>query len=167
MDVSDGSPSLGQLIEEASSVVVATAASVESLGRPASAEDPRADEYVGVSLRVDEMVRGEAIDVVALVWDANQVDPDGRTVATIISNGLRPPQVGDQMLLFIRPADPVWKEHMSGFPTHSPVALDGVAYVSDGRVETVETGSSFGAEVVGRHLNDVIELIRATQPSES
>jgi hypothetical protein len=38
-------------------------------------------------------------------WDAIQVDERGNRVATWLSKGIRPPAVGDRMLLFLDPAE--------------------------------------------------------------
>ena len=78
-----------------------------SLGRPHVGEDPWIDEYVAVTVDAVPDLKGEPVERVVLGWDAIQVDPDGNRVATILSNGIRPPEVGDRMLLFLDPASPI------------------------------------------------------------
>ncbi len=157
----DGDATVEQLVGEAEVVVHGTVVSVESLGRPAAAEDPAAPEYIGVTIEVDSVLAGAADQPIRLAWDAYETNTNGTRVATWITNGLRPPEQGDEMLLFLGPVDPSFAEFVGGFPTYAPVRLDGVAYLNDGVITEVERNSPAGQDLLGRTITDVTSAIAA------
>jgi hypothetical protein len=63
--------------------------------------------------------------------------------------------LGDEMLLFLKRADPAVVERFGGVPTHSPVALDGVAYIENGRVVAVEANSPVMTPLLGEPMSSV------------
>lgn len=155
----DGDATLAQLVDEADVVVYGTVSAVESLGRPAAPADPHAAEYLGVTIEVDTVLAGATDQPIRLAWDAFQTNASGERVATFISNGLRPPNDGDEMLLFLGPVDPSYLEFVGGFPTFAPVQLDGVAYLTDGIVTEVERTSLAGQELLGKTIPEITSAI--------
>lgn len=134
--------SVERLAADSDVVLVATVELVESLGRPAIAEDEFADEYLAVSLRADEVLEGDESDPVVLPWQGFNVDADGNRVATWVINGLPVPRVGDRMLLFLVDIDPAASRAFGGVPTHVPTQLEGVAFLDEsGAVVHAATGS--------------------------
>lgn len=136
-------------------VIVGVVVDLQSLGRPNLAEDPYADEFLAVTIRTTETIKGQPTDEVVLGWDAFNVNPDGQRVATWISNGLRPPDLGDRMLLFLIPADPAFADHLGGAPTHQPVKLDGVAYLDGDQPIAGETNSPAAEQLISMPLNQI------------
>lgn len=67
--------------------------------------------------------------------------------------------MGDEMLLFLEAVDPLVAEFHVGFPTHTPVSLDGVAYIHDGRIAEVEMHSPVGASLLGVRSAELAGLI--------
>lgn len=159
MEVSDGSATLEELVEESSAIVVGEVADIVSLGRPSIAEDEYADEMTGVTLKVSSVLKGDSLSEVRLAWDTYLVDPRGVRTAVIVANGLKPPVMSDTVLLFLIPADDSWTKFNDGFPTHMPVRLDGVAYLNNGKVTAVETGSPAGEQIIGQSVDAVQTLI--------
>jgi len=141
---------------------------VESVGCPSLAEDGWADEYVAITVDVAEVIKGELVERVVLGWDAILVGPGGDRVATLLSNGIRPPQVGDQMLLFLDPAAASFVEALSGAPTHSPVLLEGVAYLDGDRLVAGETSSTPADQLLAMSLPQVRRIVQeaAAHPRE-
>jgi hypothetical protein len=156
----DGDATLRQLVDEADVVVYGTAV-VESLGRPAAGQDQSASEYLGVTIEVDSVLAGVVDPPVRLAWESFQTSADGDRVATWVTNGLRPPQQGDEMLLFLGPVDPSFATFVGGFPTAAPVRLDGVAYLVDGVVTEVERNSPAGEELLGKTVEEIADVIAA------
>lgn len=155
----DGDATLAQLVDESGVVVYGTVSRVESLGRPGAPEDPLATEYVGVSIEVDTVLAGAADQPIRFAWEAFQTNAGGDRVATWISNGLRPPQQGDEMLLFLGPVDPTYLQFVGGFPTVAPVRLDGVAYLDDSVVTEVERNSLAGQGILGKTIAEITRAI--------
>lgn len=155
----DGDATVAQLVEEADVVVYGTVSGVESLGRPGAPEDPTATEYLGVTIEIDTVLAGATDQPIRLAWDAFQTNAGGDRVATFISNGLRPPQQGDEMLLFLGPVDPSYLDFVGGFPTFAPVRLDGVVYLEDGVVTEVERNSLAGSELTGMTITEITRTV--------
>jgi len=139
--VEDGTfASVASMARAAELIVVGEVVEVVSLGRPDVEEDPNADEYVAVTTDVTEILKGDPISEVVLGWDAFGYDTDGNRVSTLLSNGVRPPQVGDRLLLFLVVADPAFADALGG-GSHQEVKLDGVAYLDGDRLIAGELGS--------------------------
>lgn len=161
IDVEDGSYTLGELTAKSNVIAHGSVTDVVSLGRPDIEEDPYADEFVGVTIKVLQSLKGDSIDLVQLAWPAFNVNARGERVMTWVANGVRTPEVGDEMLLFLLPVDEATSKHLEGFPTYAPVSLDGVAYLSNGRVVEVEVGSPAGSELLGMTTAEASNRIQA------
>lgn len=147
IDVEDGTPeSTADLYDRSDLVVVGHVRTADTLGRPGLLEgDTLASEYLAIDVAVDKTIKGASTDAVVLGWEAFQIGPDDQRVATYLANGVRPPRVGDRLLLFLIDADPAFVEWLGGKPTHQPTQLDGVAVVnSEGMVVHAEGGSPLG-----------------------
>jgi len=161
--VEDGTfASVASMARAAELIVVGEVVEVVSLGRPDVEEDPNADEYVAVTTDVTEILKGDPISEVVLGWDAFGYDTDGNRVSTLLSNGVRPPQVGDRLLLFLVVADPAFADALGGVPSHQEVKLDGVAYLDGDRLIAGELGSRVADELLAMSLNEIRDLINAT-----
>ena len=160
MEVEDGHfATVEEMAQAADLVVVGVVDGVSSLGRPAIGEDPWADEVVAVTIDVTELLKGDDVERVVLGWHAILVDPDGERVATLLTNGLRPPRMGDRMLLFLEPADASIVESLDARPTHSPVVLDGVAYLDGDVLVEGETVSTTAAQLLAMSLPEIRALV--------
>ncbi len=169
MTVEDGHyETVEEMAQAADLVIVGDVVGVESLGRPSLAEDEWADEYVEITVNAAEVLKGGDVERVVLGWDAIQVDPNGNRVATLLNNGIRPPEVGDHMLLFLDPAAPSFVEALGGRPTHWPVLLDGVAYLDGDRLVAGETGSTTADHLLAMSLPQIRRLVHeaADHPRE-
>lgn len=155
----DGDATVAQLVSEAGVVVYGTVVAVESLGRPAAPEDSQASEYIGLTIEADTVLAGAADQPIRLAWEAFQTNAAGDRVATWISNGLRPPIEGDEMLLFLGPVEPTFSDFVGGFPSFAPVRLDGVAYLAGGVVTEVERNSPAGQELLGKTIAEITDAI--------
>jgi hypothetical protein len=149
-----------EMAQAAHLVVVGEVVGVKSLGRPDLEEDEWADEYVAVTIDTAEVLKGAPVEHVVLGWDAIQVDPDGNRVATFLTNGIRPPEFGDHMLLFLNPAPSSFVEALGGAPTHTPVLLDGVAYLDGDRLVAGETASSTADQLLAMSLPQIRRIVR-------
>jgi hypothetical protein len=78
---------------------------------------------------------------VIIAWAGYSTDEDGARVAVRTVNGVRPPAVGDRVVLFLRPVDPGFADFAGGVPTHDLIKLDGIGFVIDDVVTEVEAGS--------------------------
>ena len=160
MTVEDGHyGTVEEMAQAADLVIVGDVIGVESLGRPSLDEDPYADEYVAITVETAEVLKGASVPSVVLGWDAIAVDLDGNRVATILSNGIRPPRVGDHVLLFLDPADPSFVESLGGKPTHWPVLLDGVAYLDGDRLVAGETASTTASQLLVLSLPQIRQIV--------
>lgn len=146
---------VAELADAAELVVVATVTDETSLGRPQAADDPSADEFLGLTVSVESVLKGPPIAEVLLAWDAYVVDGSGARVAATVLNGLPVPHVGDQLLLFLRPVDAPFKALLDGFPTHSPVALDGIAFIEAGMVSITDSSALDSAGLAGKTIDQV------------
>jgi hypothetical protein len=160
MEVEDGHyRTVMEMAHAADLVIVGDVVGVTSLGRPDTGEDTSADEHVAATIEAAEVLKGELVERVVLGWDAIQVDSAGNGIATIISNGIRPPAVGDRMLLFLDPASPSFIEALGGKPTHWPVLLDGVAYLDGDRLIAGETVSTTADQLLAMSLPQIRKIV--------
>jgi len=160
MIVEDGHyATVEEMAQAADLVIVGDVVGVESLGRPSLEEDQWADEYVAITIDAAEVLKGGDVERVMLAWDAIQVDPNGNRVATLLNNGIRPPEVGDHMLLFLDPAAPSFVEALGGRPTHWPVLLDGVAYLDGDRLVAGETVSITADQLLAMTLPQIRRIV--------
>jgi hypothetical protein len=147
--------SVAEMGDESDLVVVGEVVEVESIGRLTAAEDPAAPEYVAVTIRPSETLRGTGSDDIVLAWAAFDVGSDGERVATRILNGLRPPDVGDRVLVFADAVDPAFAELAGGVPTHQLVKLDGMAYLDGDQPVAAEVGSPAAEALLTMTLDDI------------
>jgi hypothetical protein len=160
IEIDDGAfETLHDLGEGAELIVLGTVMDESSLGRPVETNDPSADEYLGLTIKVESVIKGEPIAAVLLAWDAYQVDADGQRIASNVMNGIPVPHIGDQLLLFLRPVDAQFAALLHGFPTHTPVALDGIGFVEDGAVSISDNSSPNVAQLVGKTIDEITELL--------
>lgn len=156
IDVDDGAfDTIKDLGDSTDLIVVGTVTDEVSLGRPIETNDPSADEYLGLTISVETVVKGEPIGEVLLAWDAYALDADGQRVATNVMNGIPVPHVGDQLLLFLRPVDDQFAALLHGFPTHTPVLLDGVAFVEAGTVTITDSTAQDAAQLLGMTIEEI------------
>jgi hypothetical protein len=156
IDVDDGAfETIEDLGEGAELIVLGTVSDESPLGRPIPTNDPSADEFLGLTIRVESVLKGEPIGEVLLAWDAYGVDADGRRVATNVMNGIPVPHVGDQLLLFLRPVDDQFAALLDGFPTHTPVALDGIGFVEAGIVTITDDTAPNAAQLTGMTIDEI------------
>ncbi len=151
--------SVAELGAAADTVVLATVTGEESLGRPGVADDPSADEFVGLTLSVDSIFTGVSAVEIKLGWDAYAVDAGGMRVAENVLNGVPVPHVGDQLVLFLRHADPQFTEFLDGFPSDAPVGLDGVGFVVDGKVTITDTSSTETDVLMGLTVDQIASML--------
>jgi hypothetical protein len=154
-----GYGSLQDMAAAADLVVYGTVTNETSLGRPHVEEDPTADEYLGLTVTVETVLKGEPTEVVLLGWDAYGIDEAGQQVATNVMNGIPVPHTGEHVLLFLRPLDAESIAFMTGFPTHGPVSLDGVAFVEDGTVTTTDVISGDVIGLEGKTIAQIETLV--------
>jgi hypothetical protein len=141
--VDDGTfDSLEDMADASDIVVVGEVIDATSIGRLAAATDPTADEFVAITVRPSERLRGSSPGDVVIAWAAYSTDEDGTRVADRTVNGVRPPAVGDRVVLFLQQVDPGFAEFAGGAPTHELVKLDGIGFVTGDVVTEVEAGSS-------------------------
>lgn len=154
--VDDGTfESVSEMGDESDLVVVGEVVEVESIGRLNVGQDPDAPEYVAVTIRPSETLRGTSGGDVVLVWAAFEVGPDGERVATRIINGLRPPDSGDRVLLFLDTVDPAFADLAGGAPTHQLVRLDGIAYLDGDQPVAGEVGSPAAEALLAMTLDGI------------
>lgn len=154
--VDDGTfDSIGEMGAAASVVVVGEVVEVTSLGRPFLDRDPDANEFVAITIETTDTLRGDPIAEIVLPWEAFGTDGDGERTSTLITNGIRPADVGDRLVLFLRPADPQFAEFVGGDPTHQLVKLDGIAYLDGDVVVATELGSTAAEQLAGLTLDDI------------
>ena len=160
VDIDDGSfETVHDLGDGAELIVLGTVTDESSLGRPVETNDPSADEYLGLTISVESVIKGAPTTEVMLAWDAYVVDADGERVATNVMNGIPVPHVGDQLLLFLRSVDDQFASLLHGFPTHTPVALDGIGFVEDGTISISDNSSQSAITLVGTTIDEVTALL--------
>jgi hypothetical protein len=156
IDANDGSPSLTEMKASSSIIIVGTVTETVSLGRPGLDEDPHANEYVGLTITVDRVLSdADPTADVRLAWNAFAIGADGERFGDTVINGLRAPADDDQMILFLRKVDEVYASRLGGFPTHVPIALDGIAYLEQGVVAETEAGAPAWTSLIGSTVDEV------------
>jgi hypothetical protein len=140
--VDDGTfDSLDDMADASDLVVVGEVSDTISIGRLAAATNPTADEFLAITVQPSETMRGSYPGDVIIAWAGYSTDEDGARVAVRTVNGVRPPAVGDRVVLFLRPVDPGFADFAGGAPTHELIKLDGIGFVIDDVVTEVEAGS--------------------------
>jgi hypothetical protein len=133
--------SLDDMADASDLVVVGEVIDTPSIGRLAAATDPTADEFLAITVQPSETLRGSYPGDVIIAWAGYSTDEDGARLAVRTVNGVRPPAVGDHVVLFLRSVDPAFDAFAGGAPTHELVKLDGIGFVTDDVVTEVEAGS--------------------------
>lgn len=160
--VDDGTfDSIRDMGDDATLVVVGEVVEVTSLGRPFTDRDPDANEFVSITVETIDTLAGDPVDEIVLPWEAFGTDADGTRTTTLVTNGIRPADVGDRLVLFLQPADPQFAEFLGGTPTHQLVKLDGIAYLNDGRVFATELGSTAAEQLLGMTADDIRAALTA------
>ncbi len=136
--------------------MVGTVREESSLGRPNASTDPLADEFLGLTIEVETVLAGDPVDDVTMAWDAYVVDADGSRTAANVMNGVPVPHVGDRLVLFLRPVDEQFGAAMGGFPTHAPVALDGVAFLDRDTVTLTDETATQAAHLTGMTIAQIV-----------
>jgi hypothetical protein len=108
-----------------------------------------------------ESLKGQAADDLVLGWKAFETDTNGERVATLLTNGLRPPDVADRLLLFLVPADPAFAEHVGAPLTHQLVKLDGIAYLEGDDLVAAEKDSPAAGQLVAMSLSAIRDEVAA------
>lgn len=160
--VDDGTfDSIGAMGDDATLVVVGEVVEVTSLGRPFADRDPDANEFVSITVETIDTLAGDPVDEIVLPWESFGTDADGTRTTTLVTNGIRPADVGDRLVLFLRPADPQFAEFLGGTPTHQLVKLDGIAFLAEGRVFATELGSTAAEQLLGMSADDIRAALTA------
>jgi hypothetical protein len=150
--IDDGAfTSIEEMAAASELIVVGTVTKETSLGRPHLGARPDANEYVGITVAVDEVLKGEPLEEVLLERDAYVVDENGRRIAENVFNGVPVPDVGDRLVLFLNPVDEQSAHFPGGFPSHTPVMIDGVGFL-EGKAITIADDSS---PLVGTTLDQI------------
>jgi hypothetical protein len=142
IDVDDGTfDSLETMTAAADVIVVGTVTAETSLGRPSGGSEPNAVEYLGLTISVETALKGGSVEQVRLGWGAYTTDDTGVRTAENTYNGIPVPHIGDQLVLYLRPVDQQFADLLGDFPTHAPLALDGVAFADDGIITITDASS--------------------------
>jgi hypothetical protein len=156
VEIDDGTfASIAEMVAASTLVAVGEVVDTTSIERPDVAIDAAADEYVAITVRPTETLVGDTVDEIVIAWHAYAVDADGSRTAIRMMNGLRRPNVGDHLLLFLDPADPAFVEHLGGAPTHQLVKLDGLVQLDGGRVVGGEANSPVVEQMLGMTIGDL------------
>ncbi len=162
VEIDDGTfGSVSEMADAATLIVVGEVIDVTSLGRPFAAGAPNADEFVAITVRIGETLKGEPTDEIVLTWQAFATDADGRRTGTLVTNGLRPPDVADRLVLFLGTVDPAWSAVVGGVPTHQLVKLDGIAFLDGDQPISGEVGSLAAQQLSAMSLAEIRNAIAA------
>ena len=134
---------------------------ITSLGRPYLDRDPNAYEMVQVTVQTVDTLEGTPTGEIVFAWQAFATDAEGNRIATVLTNGIRPPDLADRLVLFVTPVDPAFAELIGGDLTHQLVKLDGIAYVDGERVIAGEIGSPAAEDLLTMTLSEIRDAVAA------
>ncbi|HRE02607.1 MAG TPA: hypothetical protein PLV68_15000 [Ilumatobacteraceae bacterium] len=146
-------------------VIIATVVSVDpaDVPRPADEPDGSGTEFVRLSLRADTVLKGDVPSELGVSWEAYVVDNGARTLEIAI-DGVVAPRTSDQVLLFLKWADP--SQGALGITPESPwyiVTMDGIYWIDGDTVTSPITDPKRLASTVnGQSLADIVAAISAT-----
>ena len=156
VEIDDGAyDTIGEMGEAAEVIVVATVTGERPISPGRTDMYPLPEAYLGLQLRVDEVLQGDPGDEIRLAWYAYTLDEDGNSVAANVLNGIPVPHVGDQLVVFLRVADSAFAEALDGFPTHAPVLLDAIGFVENGAVTITDSVVADAAVLTGVTLDEI------------
>lgn len=165
VEIDDGGyDSVADMADHADVVVVATVTDTISFGRPDPAAipgdsiTPDADEHIGLTLTVDEVVKGDVDDEIRLTWWAYDVDADGERSAELLLNGIEVPIDGDRLVLFLRepqPSDAPVRGPIDTFASHHIIGLDAIGHLDGDVVVNGDTVSGDWTGLIGSTLADI------------
>ena len=165
IEIDDGGyDSIAEMADVAQLVVVATVSETVSFGRPDPDAVPGdgvvigADEHIGLTLTVDDVLKGEVDDEIHFTWWAYDVDADGERSAELLLNGVEVPVDGDQLVLFLRRPEPNGapiRGPIDTFASHHIVGLDGIGHLDGDVVVNGDTVSGDGTGLIGSTLDEI------------
>lgn len=152
--------SVSALATSSSAVVTGSVVSSDSLGAPDLKEDPNASEFLRIGVKVDQVLSGVAPKdgVVYIPWDSYVTQGNGsERKIEVVQEGLKIPQVGEQLLLFLRPAPPSMIESFGGRVDSVVNTLDGILRIQqDSTLDTTIEGSNrLARTLIGKTVADV------------
>jgi hypothetical protein len=149
-----------ELAASSSDVVVGPVASVESLGTPDTADDPNASEYFLVTVKPDSVIKTSGkTETIAFIWEGF-ISESGDRAARVIQDGVSMPDVGDRLLLFLRPENPDRAALFENRAALQVNTLDGILYVDNGKLTTQLHGEGRPAHtLVGQDVNAVSDAL--------
>ncbi len=156
LTIDDGTfDSVAEMGDDAAVVVIGDVIEVSSLGRPFADGDQNTNEYIAVTVATVDTLTGEPTGEIVFAWQAFATDADGNRTATLLINGIRPPEVTDRLVLFLNPVDSAFNDFLGGVLTHELVKLDGIAYLDGDQVIAAEVGSTAAEQLRTMSVNEI------------
>ncbi len=116
-------------------------------------------EIIVVTVKVADVLVGdvEMGDIVSFPWTAWNLNPDGTRGKMLVTNGIRVPAVGQDLLLFLRDLPDDVERSLVVRPTHYLITLDGLLNVDGDRLYSAlfDGSDGEGTPTVGIQLNQV------------
>ena len=160
--IDDGTyDSVSEMGADADVVVIGDVVAVDSLGRPFADGNQNTNEYVAVTVSTVDTLTGEPTGEIVFVWQAFATDADGNRTATLLVNGIRPPEVADRLVLFLDPVDSAFNDFLGGVLTHELVKLDGIGYLDGDQVIAAEVGSTASEQLRTMSVNEIRAALAA------
>ncbi|GEM_PF-6939479 len=151
-DIRGFTPQFGSVEEMAASsdlVAVASVVGLEPQGVLVVDEDPNPSEWTLIRFEVEEVLAGEPVDEVSVMWETYGTDGEGRRVLEFTLDGVPLPDVGDRYVLFLKAESESRAAVFGGRSSHALVASSGMMAIVDGKVASEYRGGS----PVGRALD--------------
>ncbi len=118
-----------------------------------------ATESIVISVEVGDVVAGDVQvgEVVSFPWTAWELNPDGTPGRMWLSNGIRVPVVGQELVLFLREWPDNQEPSLATRPTHYVATMDGILNIAGDRLSSeLYVGSEGEGEPrVGVQFNQV------------
>jgi hypothetical protein len=116
-------------------------------------------EIITIAVSVIDVVAGDVQvgEVVSFLWTAWELNPDGTRGRMWLSNGIRVPVVGQELVLFLREWPEDQGRSLAVRPTHYVATMDGILNVVGERLssELYDGSGGEGVPRVGVQLNQV------------
>lgn len=116
-------------------------------------------EIIVVTVKVADVLVGEVKggDIVSFPWTAWDLNPDGTRGKIHLTNGIRVPAVGQELLLFLRDLPDDLERSLRVRPSHYLITLDGLLNVEGDRIssEVFDGSGDEGDPPLGVRLNQV------------
>jgi hypothetical protein len=149
--------SLDDMVSESDLVVRGTVEGWEE-GRVVSGGEVDS-EIIVVTVKVADVLVGEVKggDIVSFPWTAWDLNPDGTRGKIHLTNGIRVPAVGQELLLFLRDLPDDLERSLKVRPSHYLITLGGLLNVEGDRIssEVFDGSGDEGDPPLGVRLNQV------------